>query len=454
EGTDEYIRYQEELEKITLKSTQDKEKAEADREEKIKALIEKYDKEAAVTDAQKKQQEIDSLNELFAEELRNTEQYLQLKQAIEDKYRKKEVRESIDPVISDNKNFKKKEKTPQSFGDLNAEAKALKTAKEAELAIIDAAEASGLLSEIDFQEQRQMVLDKYNALEIEKDREKQQAKMEIVKFGLGQVSTLMDAASSYLQASQQAEEAAVSAKYDKEIKAAGNNQKKVKKLEEQKEKELAKVRAEASKKTFALQAAQVVASTALAAINAYNAGLQAGGPAGLIAGPVAMGVAIAAGLLQLAAIKKQADAAKAGYASGGYTGEGPEDEEAGVVHRREFVANAEAVGNPDVKKFLDVFNVAQKNGSIRMINTTQILEKVKLTGGAYQSGGYTPAPAGTAPSFPDDPLRNTAGELSALYEKLMRRLDEPIEAYSVISGRNGSYNRTREYEQLLKNGSR
>ncbi|MDR1437020.1 MAG: phage tail tape measure protein, partial [Candidatus Symbiothrix sp.] len=177
EDTDEYIRYQEELEKFTLKSTQDKQKAETDREEKIKALIEKYNKEAAVTDAQKKQRELDSLNELFEEELRNTEQYLQLKQAIEDKYRKKEVLESVDPILSDNKNFKKKEKTPQSFGDPNAEAEALKAAKEAELAIIDAAEASGLLSEIDFQEQRQIILDKYNALEIEKDKEKQQAKL-------------------------------------------------------------------------------------------------------------------------------------------------------------------------------------------------------------------------------------------------------------------------------------
>jgi hypothetical protein len=263
------------------------------------------------------------------------------------------------------------------------------------------------------------------------------------------MDTLLSAYSSYVQAEQQAEEAAVSAKYDKEIKAAGKNSKKVEKLEKEKEEELAKVRAEYQEKSFAIQIAQALASTAMAAINAYSSAALIP-VVGTVLAPIAAGVALTAGMLQVAAIKKQHEAAKAGYRSGGYTPAGQEDEEAGVVHKGEFVANAEAVKNPDVKKFLDVFNVAQKNGSIRMINTPQILEKVKLSGG-YRSGGYvSDTAAAVAAPVPVVHIQSDP-EIKTAVEKLLKRLDEPIEAYSVISGKSGSYERTREYERLMKN---
>ena len=52
------------------------------------------------------------------------------------------------------------------------------------------------------------------------------------------------------------------------------------------------------------------------------------------------------------------------------------------------MTNHEGVENPHVRQFLDVFNVAQKNGTIRMLNTTQILEQVRTRSGKY-SGGYS-----------------------------------------------------------------
>ena len=67
------------------------------------------------------------------------------------------------------------------------------------------------------------------------------------------------------------------------------------------------------------------------------------------------------------------------------------------MHKNEFVANHEAVANPDVKQFLDVFDVAQKRGTIRMLNTTQILEQIRTRGGRY-SGGYTAENAGASRS--------------------------------------------------------
>jgi hypothetical protein len=114
-------------------------------------------------------------------------------------------------------------------------------------------------------------------------------------------------------------------------------------------------------------------------------------------GAVASASAITAGLAQIAIAKKQMNEAK-GLKSGGFsdeyvqgfTGAGNPGEVAGVipVHKNEFVTNHEGVANPHVKQFLDVFDIAQKNGTIRMINTTQILERIRVTGGKYE-GGYT-----------------------------------------------------------------
>ena len=99
----------------------------------------------------------------------------------------------------------------------------------------------------------------------------------------------------------------------------------------------------------------------------------------------------------MAVANEQRQAAK-GLKSGGYSDEyvqgythtGNPDDVAGVipVHKNEFVANHVAVANPHVKRFLDVFDLAQKDGSIRWINTTQILERTRTQAGRY-SGGYT-----------------------------------------------------------------
>lgn len=66
---------------------------------------------------------------------------------------------------------------------------------------------------------------------------------------------------------------------------------------------------EGAKRAFAIMKAARIAeaaiSTASAAIAAYNAGLQVGGPAGLILGPVMAGVAVAAGAVQIASIASE-----------------------------------------------------------------------------------------------------------------------------------------------------
>lgn len=245
---------------------------------------------------------------------------------------------------------------------------------------------------------------------------------------------------------QRSEEMAVERKYDKMIQAAGSNSRQAAKLEEEKEKKLNEIRAKYADKQFITTVAGVIASTAQAAIEAYANALKIP-VVGLVLAPIAAAAAVAFGASQIAVAKQQRDAAKAGYRSGGYTGAGKDDEEAGVVHRNEFVNTADAVRNPHVKRFLDVFNVAQKDGTIRMLNTSQILERARLDAAspAKQTVYSEPTPTN------DLALLETLNRFNTTMNRLTEKLDDPIPAYTVIHGQNGSRKRNDMYDRIMKN---
>ncbi len=219
---------------------------------------------------------------------------------------------------------------------------------------------------------------------------------EITKASLQTITQAFSAASQLMQAMQDAEISKVERRYDKQIEAAKKAGKDTTKLEEEKEAAVNEVKKKYADKQFAASVLQVTATTAVTAMEAYKAmaGIPIVGPA---LGAAAAAAALVAGAAQIAVAKQQRDEAKGLYTGGysddyvqGYTKTGNPRETAGVipVHKNEFVANHEAVANPAVKQFLDVFDLAQKRGSIRMLNTTQILEQVRLGKGRYQ-GGYS-----------------------------------------------------------------
>lgn len=276
------------------------------------------------------------------------------------------------------------------------------------------------------------------------------AKTREVLSGVGQI---FGNVSSMYSDQQSAAESAVERRYKKEIAAAGNNSKKVAKLEEKKEAEIQAIRAKYADKQFILSVAQVISSTSVAAMEAYKAmaGIPVVGPA---LGAAAATAALAAGYAQIQTAKEQQEAAKKGYQIGGFTGSGNSDsEEAGIVHKNEFVANADAVRNPEVKKFLDVFDLAQKNGTIRMLNTTQILSKVKQDG--YQSGGYTPSSNNsqidTGVLAAMEVLITRNGEIM---KKLSDQIDSGIYAVNQISGSGGLAEQLDQYEKIKRKVSR
>lgn len=212
----------------------------------------------------------------------------------------------------------------------------------------------------------------------------------IAEFALQAVNQLAGSASQLFSAMQQRETSQVTERYDKEIEKARKAGKDTTKLEEEKEAALSAIRKKYADKQFAMNVLQIMSDTAVGIMKGYAL-------LGPILGSVYAAVIAAQGAMQVAVAQQQREEAKGLYTGGfskdyieGYTAKGNPHDTAGVipVHKNEFVANHEAVANPAVKQFLDVFDIAQKRGTIRMLNTTQILEQVRTGGGRY-GGGYT-----------------------------------------------------------------
>ena len=185
------------------------------------------------------------------------------------------------------------------------------------------------------------------------------------------INQIMSAASSLYSAQQEYETAIVKKKYDEQIAAAGKNQRKIKKLQEKQAKEEAAIKSKYNARAVKIQIAQAIASTALSAINAYASAAQVP-MVGYILAPIAAAAATAAGMIQVAAIKKQAEAQEAGYYEGGFTGGRQYRREAGVVHQGEFVANHQAVNNPNVRPMLEFLDKAQRNNTIGSLTPEDI----------------------------------------------------------------------------------
>lgn len=256
------------------------------------------------------------------------------------------------------------------------------------------------------------------------------------------VNQIMSAASSYFSAQQEYETAKVRKKYEKQIEAAGNNQKKVKKLQEKQAKEEAAIKTKYNNRQVKIQIAQALAQTAQNALAAY--GSAAAIPVvGHTLAPIAAAMAIAAGMLQVAAIKKQAEAQEAGYYEGGFTGGRRYRKEAGVVHEGEFVANHQAVNNPNIIPFLNFIDQAQRNNTVGSL-TMRDVSRFMGTSGTTQM--ITPIVNVTTDN---EELRDVVDGQREATEQLVQRLDDGIQAFTVIDGPNGLYQMLKRYERLL-----
>lgn len=257
------------------------------------------------------------------------------------------------------------------------------------------------------------------------------------------ISSMMGAASAYSQACSDLEVAKIQANYDKQISAAGKNSAKKKRLEAKRDKEISAAKTKANKKAMKIEIAQAIASTAMAAINAYSSAAAIKG-VGWIMAPIAAGLATAAGMMQIATIKKQHQAEAAGYYEGGFTGPGHYKKEAGVVHAGEFVANHNAVNNPQLLPALQLIDAAQRNNTVASL-TAQDVSRAMGTGSAAVVAPVVNVNA-------DNELVGASlDNVSSTIERLNEQLNLGIKSYVVITGPDGFDRKWSQYKKMKSN---
>lgn len=256
------------------------------------------------------------------------------------------------------------------------------------------------------------------------------------------------------QALQQAEIANVDAKYDAEIEAAKNAGKDTTELEKKKANEKLKIQKKYADVNFAIQAAQIIASTASAIAKTFSElGFPAGIPAAALMG-ITGAAQLAAALAERNKVKRMtlsgaggsASASGARVATGLESGGSIDVErkqdgkmfhadydpdkrgfidkptvivgEGGYGHSKEWVASNAAVENPTIAPFIDIIDRAQRAGTIRTLDMNKFLIQ-QAQGRA--SGGYV------APTVSD-----VRGVVKDSYkDTLIERLTDVLDRLSV-----------------------
>lgn len=243
--------------------------------------------------------------------------------------------------------------------------------------------------------------------------------------------------SDLIDAETELQTAQIEKKYERQLKAAEGNADRTAAIEAQKEKEIAAVKNEAEKKKYTMQVTAAIAQTAISAINAFSSA--AAIPlVGFIMAPIAAAMAIAAGAIQIATLKKQRDAALAqGYATGGYTRPGGKYEPAGIVHAGEWVASQELLANPTAAATIAALDEAQRTNTIGSLQKPSFSNNSPIV--QQQSANRSAT------------ISQSSSSESAVLEKLNKRLDEPFVTVNTVTGDRGILRAQKKYEQLMKN---
>jgi TP901 family phage tail tape measure protein len=259
------------------------------------------------------------------------------------------------------------------------------------------------------------------------------------------VSQIMDATSSYYSAQSEYEQNVTTKKYKRLETAAGNNTARTQKLEEKKEREIAKIKSKYSKKQMKMELAQATATMLLGSMRAYTSVWEgAPWPANQVLAPIAAGIAMAAGMINLAAIKKQHQAEEAGYYEGGFTSGINYHQPAGIVHQGEFVANHNALANTSIMPVLRLIDMAQRNNTVGSLTAADVSNQL----GQGSSAVIAPV---VQVNSDNKGMVSTMEGVSQVVDKLNRTIDRGIPAIVSIDGQNGVAHQLDRFHKLQDN---
>ena len=254
------------------------------------------------------------------------------------------------------------------------------------------------------------------------------------------MSSVFSQLRSLMEAEMEIEVAAVEKKYDREIEAAQGNAYMTKQLEKKKQAEVKKIKDEANRKMYAMEVMQALAQTASSAINAYSSA--AAIPlVGYIIAPIAAAAAVAAGMIQVAAIKKQQQKSNSeGYAQGGFTKPGAVDEVVGVVHAGEWVASQRLLASPVARPLINALDYAQRTNTIGALRGSDVSRSIT-------------APAAITQSQAPTVIMQENKELKEVIKRLNERLNEPFVTVNTVTGDLGIKQAQDDYQRLINNKS-
>lgn len=258
---------------------------------------------------------------------------------------------------------------------------------------------------------------------------------------VNQMGAIFSGLSDLIQAELDIQTAQIERKYDREISYAEGNKSQEVALEQQKQAEIGKAKQEANRKMFAMQVLQAVAQTAMSAISAYSSAA-AIPMVGFIMAPIAAAMAVAAGAIQIASIKKQQQASEAqGYMEGGFTKPGRKDEPAGIVHAGEWVASQDLLRNPQARAMIETLDYAQRTNTIGRLSASDVSQSITAHQRMAQASSNGELLAVAAAS---QALSRSVNEMNV-------RLHEPFVTVNTVTGDTGIKKAQDEYEQLMRN---
>lgn len=373
ESAEEYRQLEEEIDDMEFKH---KLEQETSFQQKVLKMKEEY---LNMGSSRKKDIELKALDEIYWKALISEEEYQQMKLAIMLKYSEKyktqeqKDKEFANMGLSLAKDMAGIDENTQQSGDAITSIASLFTSIEQQKKVNEA------LKEL-YQEDV-LNYDQYIQAKSISDDEFLDKRLRAYAATFSSVASMLGSFSSYSQACADAETAKIQQEYDKQIEAAGNNSAKREKLEEERDEKIKKAKNAANKRAMPIEIAQALASTAAAAINAYASASKVS----FVLGPIAAAAATAAGMAQVAIIKKQHEAQSAGYYEGGFTGGTNYRRKAGFVHEGEFVANHNAVNNSAIRPALQLIDLAQRNNTVGSLTAADITRSLNTGGNAIVS---------------------------------------------------------------------
>ena len=166
-----------------------------------------------------------------------------------------------------------------------------------------------------------------------------------------------------------------------------------------------------------------------------------------IIAPIAAAMAVAAGAMQVAAIKKQQQASQAqGYGEGGFTRKGRADEVAGVVHAGEWVASQKLVASPVARPLIEALDYAQRTNTIGSLRSADVC--INWAAAWHKASELTSALA-----LHQFSRSITAPMALAQSQPQVIVQDEPFVTVNTVTGDKGIKQAQDEYQRLMNNKS-